>query len=70
MDKTLNNDASEMLNDQDDRQLSRVESMLEALGDGRLAQRIAEAAHIAVAKHMLEHAQEFQSFGESEYSPK
>ena len=70
MDETLNNNASVTLNGHDDRKLSHVESTLEALGNGQLAQRIAQAARLAVAKHMLENAQAFQNFGESEYSSK
>ena len=47
---------------------SKLDSMLNELSSGRLSQRIAEAAHLAVARHMYQVAQEMQSQVEAEYS--
>ena len=51
---------------QDDK--SDVFSMLESLSDGSLAQRIANAARVATAQHMLLQAQAMQSSAEAENS--
>ena len=48
---------------------SQLDSMLNDLSSGRLAQRIAEAAHLAAARAMYQAAQEMQSV-EAEYSTK
>jgi len=45
-----------------------VDSLLEQLADGQVASVIADAARLAVAKHMLEKAQEMQSAVEAENS--
>ncbi len=49
---------------------SRLDSMLNELSSGRLSQRIAEAAHLAAARHMYQAAQDMQSNVEAEYSTK
>ncbi len=48
--------------------LSRVDAWLAELSDGRLAARIAAAAHLAAARHMYLTAQEMRSAVESEDS--
>ena len=53
---------------QDDK--TDVFSMLESLSDGSLAQRIADAARVATAQHMLFTAQTMQSSAEAENSAK
>ena len=47
-----------------------VDSLLESLADGRLAQRIMDAAQLAVAKHAVLRAQLLQSAVEAEDSAK
>ncbi len=47
-----------------------VNSLLASLSDGRLADRIADAARMAVAQHMLLQAQAMQTSVEAELSTK
>lgn len=49
-------------------QSADIDSLLDCLADGRLAQRISEAAHLAVAEHMFATAQDMQSPVEAENS--
>ena len=52
--------------EKDDR--SALDSLLNGLSSGRLADRIANAARLAVAQHMLLQAQQMQSAVETENS--
>ncbi len=57
--------SSEISGDMD--KASRLDSMLNELRSGRLSQRIAEAARLAVVRHQYGEAQEMQAV-EAEYS--
>ena len=46
----------------------RIETLLEELINGSLSQRIAEAARLAAARHMVQEAQELRSAVETEIS--
>lgn len=48
--------------------VQRLESILDALGNGELARRIAEAARLAVAEHLDQMARDIQSAIEAEDS--
>ena len=45
-----------------------VDALFSSLTDGRLAERIMDAARLAVAQHMLQQAQEMQPAVEAENS--
>ena len=47
---------------------TRPDAWLAELADGRLAQRIAEAARMAMVSHMYQTAQAMQSSAEAEHS--
>ncbi len=47
---------------------SDIDTLLEGLSNGNLADRIAQAARIAAARHMLLQSQEMQSAVEAEHS--
>ncbi len=49
---------------------SNVDRLLEELSSGKISERIAQAARIAVAQHMLIHSQDMQSAVEAENSAK
>ena len=49
---------------------SEVDGLLESLSEGRLAQRIAEASRLALARHMVIRAQQMRSAVGTEFPAK